>query len=366
MHLHIVSFNVPWPADYGGVIDVYYRIKTLAEQGVKIHLHSYTYGRQEAEVLNKICEEVHYYRRETGLRHQWGKKPYIVASRNSKELIERLKQDRYPILLEGLHDCYVLEQLSNEERKIAVRAHNVEHEYYRSLSQAERNPWKRFFFRLESCKLKSYEPILTRATAVLAISEKDAQHFRDIGCKRVVVVPPSHRHTQVSSALGRGEYILYHGNLSVAENVRAVDYIAKNLIANTEYSFVVAGRDPDEGIQNQLKQYDNVTLVPNPTDAMMQKLVAEAHVNLLVTDQATGVKLKLMNALYEGRFCLVNPLMVEGTKLGEACEVASTPTAMVEALDRLMSTEFTESELAKRKETLAKAEGYLDFKNILL
>ena len=29
MHLHIVSFNVPWPADYGGVIDVYYRIKAV-------------------------------------------------------------------------------------------------------------------------------------------------------------------------------------------------------------------------------------------------------------------------------------------------------------------------------------------------
>ena len=34
MHLHIVSFNVPWPADYGGVIDVNYRIKALWASGV--------------------------------------------------------------------------------------------------------------------------------------------------------------------------------------------------------------------------------------------------------------------------------------------------------------------------------------------
>ena len=27
--VHIVSFNVPYPADYGGVIDVFYKLKSL-------------------------------------------------------------------------------------------------------------------------------------------------------------------------------------------------------------------------------------------------------------------------------------------------------------------------------------------------
>ncbi|MCX6283192.1 MAG: mannosyltransferase, partial [Bacteroidetes bacterium] len=40
-HLHIVSFDIPYPPDYGGVIDVYYKIKTLSEAGVKIHLHCF-------------------------------------------------------------------------------------------------------------------------------------------------------------------------------------------------------------------------------------------------------------------------------------------------------------------------------------
>jgi len=366
MHLHIVSFNVPWPADYGGVIDVFYRIKTLAELGVKIHLHCYTYGREEAPELEKLCEEVRYYRRETGMRHQWERRPYIVASRNSKQLIERLKQDNYPILLEGLHDCFVLEQLHDGKRKITVRAHNVEHDYYRSLARAEKSLWKKFFFRLESSKLRRYETILTKASAVLTISEKDAKHFREIGCRQVVVVPPSHGHTRVSSQLGRGGYVLYQGNLSVAENVKAVEYIAKNLIANSEHSYIIAGRDPSEELQNELRQYTNVTLVANPSDEKMHELVAEAHVNVLVTDQATGVKLKLMNALYEGRFCLVNSTMVHGTQLDKACVVADNPAAMLNALDRLMKTEFTESEMARRSEVLTKVDCFEDFKNILL
>ena len=366
MHLHVVSFNVPWPADYGGVIDVYYRIKKLADQGVKIHLHCYTYGREEAKELEELCEEVCYYRRETGMRHQWERRPYIVASRNSIQLIERLKQDEYPILLEGLHNCYVLEQLGDGKRKIAVRAHNVEHDYYQSLAQAEKNLWKKFFFWLESRKLKRYESILVQATTVLTISEKDAQHFRAIGCKQVVVVPPSHSHSQVSSQTGRGEYVLYQGNLSVAENVSAVEYIAKNLIANSKHSFVIAGRNPSLELQKRLTQYQNLILQANPTDEEMHALVANAHVNVLVTDQATGVKLKLMNALYEGRFCLVNSTMVQGTELGEACVIADNPAAMLNALDRLMDVEFTEKELARRKEILARADTFDNFKNILL
>lgn len=366
MHLHIVAFNVPWPADYGGVIDVFYRIRTLAEAGVKVHLHCYTYGRQEAPELEALCEEVRYYPRETGMRHQWERRPYIVASRKSKQLIERLRQDDYPILLEGLHDCYVLERLADGKRKIVVRAHNVEHDYYNSLARAERSLWKKLFFKLEACKLERYEHVLTRASAVLPISEKDARHFREIGCRQVVVMPPSHGHTHVSSLPGKGGYILYQGNLTVAENVRAVEFIAKNLIAKSKYDFIIAGREPSEELRGLLERFGNVEVVANPGDQEMHGLMANAHVNVLVTDQATGVKLKLMNALYEGRFCLVNSTMVQGTRLGEACVVADGPEEMLEALEWLMETEFTEEERKRREEVLEKADSFEDYKNILL
>mgnify|MGYP001008265998 FL=1 len=56
--LHIVSFDVPYPADYGGVIDVYYKIKALADRGVSIILHCYQYGRPEQQELEKLCEKV--------------------------------------------------------------------------------------------------------------------------------------------------------------------------------------------------------------------------------------------------------------------------------------------------------------------
>ena len=37
MKLNVVSFDIPYPPDYGGVIDIYYKIKALNSAGIKIH-----------------------------------------------------------------------------------------------------------------------------------------------------------------------------------------------------------------------------------------------------------------------------------------------------------------------------------------
>ena len=41
MKLNVVSFDIPYPPDYGGVIDIYYKIKALNSAGIKIHLHCF-------------------------------------------------------------------------------------------------------------------------------------------------------------------------------------------------------------------------------------------------------------------------------------------------------------------------------------
>ena len=37
-HLHIVTLDVPYPADYGGVVDLFYKLQSLHQLGIKIHL----------------------------------------------------------------------------------------------------------------------------------------------------------------------------------------------------------------------------------------------------------------------------------------------------------------------------------------
>ena len=354
-HLHIVAFNVPLPANYGGVIDVFYRLKALSESGVHIHLHCFDYGRGKAPELERFCDEVRYYRRDMSPLRMLDRRPFIVASRHSKALVQRLMQDRYPILLEGLHCCLLLEdEALLRDRLVMVRAHNIEADYYAQLAAAERRMGKRLYLKMEARKLRRYEPILRKAAAVLAISPADREGLQRMGCPRVLLSSGMHPFSEVGGLRKEeGErFALYHGNLAVAENYHAVEYLLDNVFAGSEQRLVVAGNEPPAWLRERIEAMPNVKLVDSPDDKTMQRLVREAHVCVMVTEQATGLKLKLLNSLYAGRFCLVNSAMVAGTGLEGLCTIADTPEAMRSALGSLMDQDFTETILQERRRVL--------------
>ena len=345
-HLHIISFDVPYPANYGGVIDVFYRVKALSEAGVKVHLHCFEYGRGEQEVLNR-CYEVKYYKRDTSFAKQLSLTPFIVNSRRSEALVQDLLKDDYPIFCEGLHTTAVLLDKRLKNRKIYVRAHNVEHDYYKGLGDAEKCGWKRLFYHAEAWKLRRYEPILRKAADIFAISQQDAAYFSEKYGK-ATLVPGFNSVDSVCSETGRGEYVLYHGNLSVRENEDAAKWLIEQVFAELDLHCIVSGLEPSEKLIKLAEKYSNVTLVANPDDAEMIDLLRQAQVNILVTNQPTGLKLKLLNALYNGRFCLVNSDMVKGTSLESLCVVADEPEQMIAEIKRLMEEDFTEEDIEER------------------
>lgn len=361
-HLHIIAFDVPYPANYGGVIDVFYRIKALVEAGIKVHLHCFQYGRPAAAVLDR-CHEVKYYHRDTSFWKQWHRIPYIVTSRQSEELVCDLLKDDYPILCEGLHSTSVMIDPRLKHRRFFVRAHNVEHDYYRLLAEAEPSFWKRMFYRMEAGKLERYEPVLQQAEMIFAISEKDRAYF-DSHYGHTVLLPGFNALSKVCSETGRGDYVLYHGNLSVAENKQAAEWLVENVFSKLQLPCIVAGLNPTDDLRSLCRRHPNVTLKANPDDAEMIDLLRNAQVNVLVTDQPTGLKLKLLNALYNGRFCLVNELMVRGTSLERLCIVAEDPEEFIQAINRLMDEDFTDDDIEFRDDTLK--ELYQNEKNVLL
>ncbi len=349
-HLHVISFDVPYPANYGGVIDVFYRIKALSEAGVKVHLHCFEYGRGHAEVLDR-CHEVKYYKRDTSFWKQLSREPYVVASRRSEALIKDLLKDDYPILCEGLHTTAILNDSRLGGRKVFVRAHNVEHDYYRLLADSEPTFWKRWFYRMEARKLRRYEPILKKAAGIFAITRQDADYFNQHYGK-AVLVPGFSALSRVCSETGRGDYVLYHGNLSVAENKKAAQWLVENVFSELDVPCVVAGLNPPDSLRKLCSRYPHVRLKANLHDAEMMDLIRNAQVNVMVTDQPTGLKLKLMNALYNGRFCLVNDDMVRGTSLDQLCVLAEEPEQFISQIRRLMKEDFTEDDINERDEAL--------------
>lgn len=356
-HLHIVSFNIPYPPDYGGVIDVYYKIQALHNLGVKVHLHCFSYGRETSKELEEICESVHYYERKKFYQAIYQSVPYIVGSRQSGELLAHLSADEYPIFFEGLHTCFYLSHKAIRDKVKAVRMHNVEWNYYKSLGEQERNYLVKFYFKFESQKLKRFEEELKYANHVFTISRNDFDYFSRFE-KNIHYVPAFHSNMEVTSKTGKGDYVLYHGNLSVVENHQAALYILKKVAAFSKREFIIAGKESLEALRKEISKFSNVTLVYNPSFETMSSLVSNAHINFLPTFQSTGIKLKLLNSLYKGRFCIVNKNMIHNTGLEKLCILEENSEKVLEHIETLFEKEFTKEEVDFRKEIL-----YRNFSN---
>lgn len=350
-HLHIVSFDVPYPPNYGGVIDVYFKIKSLFEKGIKIHLHCYQYGRTPSERIARFCHSVNYYPRDVSKSQLFMKQPYIVASRAHHALLSNLLKDKYPIIFEGLHTTFFLQEEKLLSRKIIVRTHNIEHDYYKSLARVETNIFKKYYFLNEASKLEQYESILQNASSVAAISKNDSAYF-DSKFGNAVYIPAFHANEKVVSQPGRGHFAFYHGNLAIGENNEAAFYLVNDVLKSSAVTLIIAGSKPSMELRNVVQKKNNVTLLSDLTTKQIHQLIFDAHVNVLPTFQPTGIKLKLLSALYNGKFCLVNTPMVENTGLEELCIISDNPQNMREQLSNLMKNDFTELDLALRKEVL--------------
>lgn len=349
-HLHIISFDIPYPPNYGGVIDVYYKIRTLHKLGIKIHLHCFEYqGRDRSAELNSLCEEVFYYPRKTGLRSAFSFKPYIVTSRKSEILMANLLKDDYPVLFEGLHSCYYIDDPRLRKRMKIYRESNIEHRYYFNLFKVDANFRNRIYFLLASAKLRLYQKVLRNADMMLAVSQHDTEYLqRHFPGKNIYHLPSFHANNHVSVLPGKGDYALYHGNIEVPENEFAATYLVTKVFDGLDIPLIIAGMKPRAKFIKLAESRPNIMVVANPDDEKMFDLIRNAQVNILVTFQATGLKLKLLNTLYNGRFCLVNEPMIKGTSLDTLCETGNTSEELRTKLKELFSEEFTLDEVNRR------------------
>ncbi len=351
-HLHIVCLDVPYPSDYGGVFDLFYKLRYLQEREVKVILHCFEYGRGRQPALDQYCEKVYYYKRKRGIGALSPVIPYIVKSRDDHALLKRLENDDYPVLLEGIHCTLPLWKNILGSRKVILRLHNIESEYYRQMAGMTNNLFRKLYYLNESRLLKKYEPVvIAKADHVITVSERDALHIKDIA-KHTDYLPVFTGWNKVSSPLGTGHYCLYHGNLSVAENETAALWLVRAVFADLHIPLKIAGKHPSQKLIAASSAHPNIEIIGDPDEKKMEQLVSDAQINLLPSFSSSGIKLKLLHAVFCGRHCIVNGKMAEGTGLEPACYFAETGKAFREMINDIYHTPFTQRDIEVRNTLL--------------
>lgn len=341
--LQIVSFDNPYPPNFGGVIDVYYKIKYLHQLNVAIYLHIFTHDRLDITHLQTYCKEIYIYKRNKSYLKFLSTSPFRVASRTSSQIYDNLKQIDAPILFEGLQSAEVLLHHSFKN-KVIIRAHNIEHAYYYGLSKSTPNIFKKSLYLMEGYKFSRFEKIVEKADAILALSNKEFEYFKNTYSKEVFFVPVFHGNEHILSLNGKGKYALYHGDLTTEDNIESVKFLV-SVFSELQHPFYIASSQLPKSLERLINKHDHIhfkKLGDQWSD--LQDLIANAHVNILYSKQATGTKLKVFYALYNGRFCVVNNNIVDDEAILSLCEVSNTKIEIIDKLNDVFNQEFQHSQ----------------------
>mgnify|MGYP000274168407 CR=1 FL=1 len=348
--LHIVSFDIPYPPNYGGIIDVFYKIKELHILGIEIYLHTYIFGDKTEQIsLENYCKKVYYYKRNSSFISLFSVLPFRLKSRKNKELNNNLKRIGCPILFEGLNTVYPLYKFNLKNS--FVRTHNIEDDYFFGLAKSEKNYLKKIFFYSEAIKLKRFEKNLNKAAGIFTISPFEQEYFSKKYSNKTHYLPAFHQAKIKENHSEKGDFILYHGDLRVIDNIKACLFLI-DVYKNTKYKFVIATSINEPKIINKIKGYQNISIAQIPTQKDLDLLFEKAHINTLFTFQKTGIKLKLLNTLYKGKFIIANSLLIEDTGLETTCELANTKAEVLKKTEALFKIKFTKIIVKKRLEKL--------------
>lgn len=333
---------------------MYGKIVALHTAGIKIHLHYFEYkSRKNSKGIHRHCETVHVYKRKTS----WGgfslSTPYIVSSRINLELVDNLNKDNYPVIIEGVHCCGIINFINREKRKVIVRLHNDESLYYKNLGKFEKNIFRKIYFLNESRLLKKYQANLPKDCLYACVSKKDICAFVEkYKLQKVEFLPVFVCWQQVNCEEGLGNFCLYHGNLSVAENEKAACWLLDKVFTKIKVPLVIAGKQPSRRLSKSAHLYEHTCLVANPTEKEINDLIQKAHINILPSFNNTGIKLKMLHALYSGRHCVVNQAAVEQSELEETCHIGNNATAIASIILQLYHQPFADEEIRLREKIL--------------
>jgi hypothetical protein len=294
--LHVIAFDTPYPPNYGGLVDVYYKLRSFKKQGVSVILHCFYKEEKDITQLKALCKEVHLYKRRKF--NIFNMLPYIVWSRISHRLINRIKKDNHPILIEGIHCTGFLIRMFGQKRKIGLRAHNIEQDYYNNLAKLSRNFFSKIYYKLEAGRLERYERrIAKKIDYVFPLSHKDLLHFKEVFQNSQVVYTSAFYNDNVTVCPPKN-YILLQGNFDVDENKEAADYLLKEIVPQCpNQQFVIAGKSASDYVKNAPQ---NVKVVSSPTKRQMYVINDEAKASVVFSNLNAGVKLKILNSLSAG------------------------------------------------------------------
>jgi polysaccharide biosynthesis protein PslH len=336
MRLLSIPIDLPCPANTGGRIDVWRRLRALREGGAEIALLSWYDARREGAPSQAMQSE---------LRSVVTELFYAPITRSGSELAKRLCHlGRLPshvasrwvsidrpavlawakafgpdaVLLDGLYGGQVAMWLAQElQVPLLYRSHNIEHQYMRKQLALQTRFKSRMGLKANLLGLESFErKVMRAAQAVFDISVDDMAWWQQEGFAHVQWLPTSvdmDFARRLASTELKDIDLLYFGNLNTPNNVDAVRWLLHDVMPRVGHlglRVVIAGSRPSAEVRHWVAETPGVVLVDSPSD--MAAVIRRARVLINPVRQSSGVNLKSVEMLFSDAALVSTAAGVQG------------------------------------------------------
>lgn len=333
-----MPMEVPLPADSGGRIDVWRRLRLLHDDGHELALLSWHNLARDGALapsalaeLGTVCSSQHlsWIRRSPGESLRRGLQMLRLPSHAAARWVTLDRPAMLAwarafapdlLLLDGLYGVAAVRWLAAQLGVPWVyRSHNVEHVYMRQ-QRARATGWRaRLGLTANLVGLRRLETSTLRdAAAVFDISPADAAHWRALGHTQVhwlptVVDAGFERAMAAAAALPPAWDIAYFGNLNTPNNVEAVEWLVRRvlpLLPAPGLRVALAGSRPSEAVRRLAATDARITLLADPPS--IPAVAGAARVLVNTVQAGSGVNLKSVEMLFGSAALVSTPAGVQG------------------------------------------------------
>jgi glycosyltransferase involved in cell wall biosynthesis len=335
MKILLITKKFPFPLKEGEPIAINYLARSLAALGCEVDLlvmntskHFFEPTQFPAE--ENFFNEIHSVKVDNhislggALRSLLSGKSYILDRFYSKAFEEKLedllRSKRYDVVqLETIYLAHYLPVLRKQRTlKIALRAHNVEHEIWDRVAANTSNPLRKWYLRNQNRHLRAFETEnLNQFDVLLAITARDLDAFRSLGFRYDGAAVPVGINlvdypVDAQSVANPGSFG-FIGALDWMPNQHGVvwflEKVWKKLVkSHPTAQLQVAGKNTPAWLK--AKTVANVQFLGEVSDA--KRFIQQQQVMVAPLFSGSGIKIKVLEGMALGRLVITTSIGAEG------------------------------------------------------
>lgn len=353
---------MPYPAKDGGAIATLSLAKNLCRNGATVDIlamntskHNTNYEDIPDEITHTIAISTVEINTEINFFQALGNfffssLPYnatrFISNDFQKKLIELLQKNSYDIVqLEGVYLCPYIQCIRQYSKaKIALRAHNIEHEIWKRVAQHTLNPLKKLYLYNLSRRIRRFESqYLQRYDFLIPITARDGEKYQQMGStvpQHIVStgVDKDNALLQIDNRWVLFPSLFYIGALDWLPNQEGLKWFVKNVwdrfYKRYPATFTIAGRNAPASLIHYFNEH-HINFIGEIDDSY--KIFEHQSIMVVPILSGSGMRIKIIEGMAAGKAIITTSIGTEGidTTHEENILVADTAKEFYQCLEQV-------------------------------